>query len=337
MNKVPTETIIQHWRYGQTQAERLCAELLLIEGFQSVDPQCPLGGPDGLKDVLCIRDGQRWIAASYFPTTRPEYKEIKEKFKHDLRGVQKNDAQGLAFFINQPLTPGNRSELITIAQPLSAEIYHLERIRALLDSPKGYGLRLEYLRIPMTEEEQLGFFSTLKEDLTERFINQEKAISELHRKMDMLMMQTSAFVEDLPRKPSSLLKRPDLESKDQLVYFPTATISISQLFWIHRLVTDDTRLPHAQRGHFRTVAVWVGPVGGTPEEARFTPPPPDEVYSRTEGLLESWREEYHSLIHSTPDKIIGELALFHHGFLSIHPFLDANGRVARAILQQQAI
>jgi fido (protein-threonine AMPylation protein) len=30
------------------------------------------------------------------------------------------------------------------------------------------------------------------------------------------------------------------------------------------------------------------------------------------------------------------LAKFHHGFLQIHPFLDANGRIARLILDQAA-
>ncbi len=28
-----TETILRDWRYGQTQAERLCAELLHIESY----------------------------------------------------------------------------------------------------------------------------------------------------------------------------------------------------------------------------------------------------------------------------------------------------------------
>ncbi len=110
--------------------------------------------------MLCVRNDQQWVAASYFPTTRPDFKEIRGKFEHDLEGVHKNNAHGLTFFVNQPLTPGNRSELTTIAHPILTELYHLERIRALLDSPKGYGLRLEYLRIPMTEEEQLGFFTT---------------------------------------------------------------------------------------------------------------------------------------------------------------------------------
>ena len=53
LSQLPTEQVLHSWRFGQTQAERLCAGLLIVEGFTSVDPQCPLGGPDGLKDLVC--------------------------------------------------------------------------------------------------------------------------------------------------------------------------------------------------------------------------------------------------------------------------------------------
>jgi hypothetical protein len=44
----------------------------------------------------------------------------------------------------------------------------LERIRALLDAPRGYGGRLEFPRIEMSKEEQLGYFDEWKnEDVSE--------------------------------------------------------------------------------------------------------------------------------------------------------------------------
>lgn len=33
ISELPTELILHSWRFGQTQAERLCAELLILEGF----------------------------------------------------------------------------------------------------------------------------------------------------------------------------------------------------------------------------------------------------------------------------------------------------------------
>ena len=45
------------WRSGPTQAERLAAALLRLEGYSDVGPQAPLGGPDGRADILCSRGG----------------------------------------------------------------------------------------------------------------------------------------------------------------------------------------------------------------------------------------------------------------------------------------
>lgn len=157
----PTETALKEWRYGPVQAERMVATLLHSEGFLRVDPQSPLGGPDGTKDVLFTLNGWKYVAAVYFPTTAKEFKEIKEKFLSDLEGVEKNDADGIAFWTNQRLTPSEREELEALADASSAKplIYHSEGIRSILDSPRGYGMRLEYLRIPMKPEEQLSFIS----------------------------------------------------------------------------------------------------------------------------------------------------------------------------------
>jgi hypothetical protein len=38
----------------------------------------------------------------------------------------------------------------------------------MLDSPQGYGVRLEYLKIPMTPEEQLAFLGSVRPNLSER-------------------------------------------------------------------------------------------------------------------------------------------------------------------------
>jgi hypothetical protein len=65
MSSASTEGTLRDWRYGNTQAERLCAALLHLESFEDVNPQHPLGGPDGLKDVRCNRNGKMWIAAAF--------------------------------------------------------------------------------------------------------------------------------------------------------------------------------------------------------------------------------------------------------------------------------
>jgi hypothetical protein len=152
-----TELKLKFWRGDQIAAERLAATILHIDGFSSVDPQCPLGGPDGLKDLLCEKNGWRYVAAVYFPTSEKDFKAVQDKFIHDLDGVAKNSAQGIVFLTNQSLTPSERKALSTLADAKGhkAILYHLERLRSLLDSPSGYGARLEFLDIDMAREEQL--------------------------------------------------------------------------------------------------------------------------------------------------------------------------------------
>jgi len=57
----------------------------------------------------------------------------------------------------------------------------------------------------------------------------------------------------------------------------------------------------------------------------YTPPPPAQVPGRMKALF-AWvnDESLHPVVRS---------AIFHHEFLTIHPFVDGNGRVARAVGQ----
>src|SRR5688572_14359980 len=100
-----------HWRGDQIGSERLAAALLHVDGFAAVDPQCPLGGPDGLKDVICEKNGWKYIAAAYFPGSPVAFADVKKKFVRDLPGVAANGAEGIVFFTNQALTPGERATL----------------------------------------------------------------------------------------------------------------------------------------------------------------------------------------------------------------------------------
>jgi TPR repeat protein len=127
----------------------MCACVLQLCGYTDVDPQAPLGGPDGKKDIIAWRDGKKYVAAVYFPPTPSSFAEIKRKYRADLHGVRGNDAAGFIFMTNQRLSPRERSILLELGASEVDQIFALERIRAVLDQPGGYGPRLEYLQIPI--------------------------------------------------------------------------------------------------------------------------------------------------------------------------------------------
>lgn len=91
-------------------------------------------------------------------------------------------------------------------------------------------------------------------------------------------------------------------------------------------------------GKIRSVPVFINIQGHTalgPEGHVYTPPKPDKVLTLLEQLVRSWNEKASKLRQmSEPDKV-ELLAEFHAAFTGIHPFLDANGRVARILLKRQ--
>jgi hypothetical protein len=142
----------------------------------------------------------------------------------------------------------------------TVEIYHLERLRALLDSPKGCGIRLEYLRIPMTEPEQWAFWSAMNYDvarkLAENELRRDEQMKVVQDTLSRILARMTAIEMDLHARPSSL---PSSLQPIESLEMPTASFTPATLCWLHRLLTDDLQLPEAVRGRFRAVQVSVSP------------------------------------------------------------------------------
>lgn len=345
----PTEMALKMWRFGSPQAERLCASLLHSEGFKRIDPQSPLGGPDGLKDVLLDLNGWKYLAAVYFPPTEKTFDEIQKKFDGDLKGVAKNSVSGIAFFTNQKLTPSERETLESRASAASAKaiIYHVEAIRTILDSPRGYGMRLEYLRIPMKPEEQLSFISQFGSGLESAIRSQTELLNELTAKVSDIhsALGVGASQEVQPLRiaatiatramVTALVSSSDKSKIPAKSSFITNNLDLSLLSYIHRSMLEGEPTEKFS-GQLRSVGVWIGEPGSAPERARFIPPPPNEVATLTDALLAKWRNEYDETMRLSRKEKFDRIVAFHHEFLRIHPFLDGNGRLARLILEQQA-
>src|ERR1043165_3695611 len=135
---------LREWTNGQAQSERLAAQILLHEGFTSLDPSHPLGGKDGGGDATCTRDRKKYVMAAFFPRGQQNFTEIQKKFLNDLGGARTKAADGIAFVTNQELRLAERQELTKKASPISAELYHLERLTASLDRPELAAVRKQF-------------------------------------------------------------------------------------------------------------------------------------------------------------------------------------------------
>ena len=346
MSASGTETGLREWRYGSTQAERLAASILRLEKYQNIEPQAPLGGGDDGADILCDRGGRLWVGAVYFPPTNQEFKDIEKKFKHDLEGAKKRSRHGIVFITNQRLARGERQTLVETALREQQEciVYDVERILGVLDSPEGYGVRVGYLRIAMTQEEQIAYFASRENVL-------EGAIAGNSEHMQALATQI-ANLKDGQRHVAHtmdlLAKAHNVEVEPLRAFDPLATgeitadpaqariladITPAAILFAHRLVCFE--LPPRIIGRFRQEQVFIQKAVAAPQEPILSPPDPERVPALISELCDHWRKQYGGL--NTVESQLEAVARFFHRLMSIHPFSDGNGRVARSLLMQQCI
>lgn len=91
----------------------------------------------------------------------------------------------------------------------------------------------------------------------------------------------------------------------------------------HKRLMQGVRGSDKRPGELRTSQNWIG--GTRPGNARFVPPPPEQV-PEAMTALEKW-------IHSNdPLPPLIKSGLAHAQFETIHPFLDGNGRIGRLLI-----
>lgn len=144
---------LREWTNGQAPSERLAAQLIIEAGYSNIDPSHPLGGKDGGKDAICTYKGERWVMAVYFPRGQKDFSEIRQKFEFDCVGATKNNASGIVFVSNQELRLSEREELRKASGKLKFDLFHLEKITTILDSPAMASVRHQFLGISSDQEE----------------------------------------------------------------------------------------------------------------------------------------------------------------------------------------
>jgi Fic family protein len=101
-------------------------------------------------------------------------------------------------------------------------------------------------------------------------------------------------------------------------------LSLRLIREMHAILLRDGRGASKEPGEFRRSQNWIG--GSRPGNARFVPPPPEEVMPCM-GALEKF-------LHNDPEPtpLLIKAALAHVQFETIHPFLDGNGRMGRLLI-----
>jgi Fic family protein len=101
-------------------------------------------------------------------------------------------------------------------------------------------------------------------------------------------------------------------------------LSLRLIREMHRILLLGARGSDQDPGEFRRTQNWIG--GTRPGNARFVPPPANEVLPAM-GALEKF-------LHDDPvaTRPLVKAALAHGQFETIHPFLDGNGRMGRLLI-----
>lgn len=98
------------------------------------------------------------------------------------------------------------------------------------------------------------------------------------------------------------------------------------LTWHRLLMEGHPGMRQGTVGALREEQNWIGGGSFGPREAEYIPPPPEEVRQLLEDLV-----AFCARTDLTP---VALASLAHAQFEVIHPFVDGNGRVGRALLQQ---
>ena len=210
-------------------------------------------------------------------------------------------------FIPQPLPPTGpplavEGEIATLHCAAQAALARLSVASAMVPSTDWFLYGFVRKEAVLTSQIE-GTQATLRDVLT------YEATQQSHRPADV--EEVCNYVEALTKARKQLADPKGLPLSSRL------------LCSVHRSLMRGARGANKQPGEIRRAQNWIG--GTRPGNARFVPPPPEEVAGAMTAL-ERW-------IHSQdPLPPLVKAGLAHVQFETIHPFLDGNGRIGRLLI-----
>jgi Fic family protein len=132
----------------------------------------------------------------------------------------------------------------------------------------------------------------------------------------------------LGETPSDVIAMEVLANIDAMVFGVESVgvsdpITVELLLELHARLLRDTALDR-YAGHFREVQNWIGGSSYNPCSANFVPPPPE--------LVDDLMDDVCDFCNTAELPAVAQAAVAHAQFETIHPFVDGNGRIGRALI-----
>jgi Fic family protein len=177
---------------------------------------------------------------------------------------------------------------------------------------------------------------TLDGDVAADVVDAERAIAQFEVRASALV-DTEALARLLLRAESVASSK--IEGKDvtatevlnniQAMQWALGTVGEGDAITIDVLLEAHRRLlagsgMEGYGGHIREVQNWIGGSSYNPCTAAFVPPPPERVDALLDDLC--------AFSNSDHLPAIGQAAVAHAQFETIHPFVDGNGRIGRVLM-----
>ncbi|MGA9018422.1 MAG: Fic family protein [Candidatus Cybelea sp.] len=226
----------------------------------------------------------------------------------EISGLPRKDRRSCGYRVYFPDTLAGRS--ISLDGDVAADVADAERAiaslnvraRALIDTEAlaRLLLRAESVASSRIEGLEIGARRLLRADAAREFDEAPTDVTaiEVLGNIDAMIFGTQAVGEGDPITPDVLLE-------------------------VHRRLLAATHLSeHA--GRLRTIQNWIGGSSYNPCNAAFVPPPPENVASLLEDLC--------AFCNGDQLPAVAQAAIAHAQFETIHPFVDGNGRVGRALI-----
>jgi len=163
----------------------------------------------------------------------------------------------------------------------------------------------------------------------EESLHQEAVVKSTHfstkiegNSISLEKVQTLLKGEEIIAKPKDILEVKNYKKALEFVYNYDKSLSMDLILQIHKILTKNI-YDGIHSGYIREAqnAIYGSRVGVV-----YVPPKPQDVDTLMQELISWYQEEtsLHPLI---------KIAIFHYEFVTIHPFMDGNGRSARVICE----